>query len=346
MGKHSKRQVGIGRNQAVALTAVGAVFATLPLPVANADEVDDLIAQIDAISHEASAKMEQIKGLEDEIAAAETRIGELNAEAEIARGEADRATGLREGFQQNVNGIAQSRYRNTLSELLLNTLDSGSPQAAIDRAVYLESLSRNAERTIVDLNAASRSADARSNEVGRAVGEAVVKREELDAKRNKLVREREELDEQVRVIEARVDGLSAEGRERWIEKDGAPIDVSTVELPAAAGSGVVGSAMSQVGKPYGWGATGPDAFDCSGLMVWSFAQHGKSIPRTSQAQLAGGTAVPMSQLQPGDIIGYYPGTTHVGMYIGDGKIVHASDYGIPVQVVAYDSMPISGAVRY
>ena len=255
MGKHSKRQVGIGRNQAVALTAVGAVFATLPLPVANADEVDDLIAQIDAISHEASAKMEQIKGLEDEIAAAETRIGELNAEAEVARGEADRATGLREGFQQNVNGIAQSRYRNTLSELLLNTLDSGSPQAAIDRAVYLESLSRNAERTIVDLNAASRSADARSNEVGRAVGEAVVKREELDAKRNKLVREREELDEQVRVIEARVDGLSAEGRERWIEKDGAPIDVSTVELPAAAGSGVVGSAMSQVGKPYGWGAT-------------------------------------------------------------------------------------------
>ena len=328
MGKHSKRQAGIGRNQAVALTAVGAVFASLPLPVANADEVDDLIAQIDAISHEAAAKVEQIKGLEDEIAAAEARIGELNVEAEVARGEADRATGLREGFQQNVNGIAQSRYRNTLSELLLNTLESGSPQAAIDRAAYLESLSRNAERTIGDLNAASRDADARSNEVGRAVGE------------------REELDEKVRVIEARVDGLSAEGRERWIEKDGAPIDVSTVELPAAAGSGVVGSAMSQVGKPYGWGATGPDAFDCSGLMVWSYAQHGKSIPRTSQAQLAGGTPVPMSQLQPGDIIGYYPGTTHVGMYIGDGKIVHASDYGIPVQVVAYDSMPISGAVRY
>ena len=73
---------------------------------------------------------------------------------------------------------------------------------------------------------------------------------------------------------------------------------------------------------------------------------GKTIPRTSQAQLAGGQSVTRDQLQPGDIVAYYPGATHVGMYIGDGQLVHASDYGIPVQVVPVDSMPMVGASRY
>ncbi|MDN6619454.1 MAG: C40 family peptidase, partial [Corynebacterium variabile] len=87
-------------------------------------------------------------------------------------------------------------------------------------------------------------------------------------------------------------------------------------------------------------------FDCSGLMYWASQQLGKSIPRTSQAQVSGGTPVSRDELQPGDIVGYYSGVTHVGMYIGDGKIVHASDYGIPVQVVSVDSMPFAGASRY
>ena len=56
--------------------------------------------------------------------------------------------------------------------------------------------------------------------------------------------------------------------------------------------------------------------------------------------------MPLSEVQPGDIIGYYPGVTHVGMYVGNGQVVHASDYGIPVQVVPMNSMPVQGAVRY
>src|SRR5699024_2357294 len=136
-----------------------------------------------------------------------------------------------------------------------------------------------------------------------------------------------------------------------------PIDVDVDEfldkLKKSAGSaakgnyaGAVAAAMSKLGSPYSWGAAGPDAFDCSGLMVWAYQQIGKSIPRTSQAQLSGGQSVSTSDLQPGDIVAYYPGATHVGMYIGDGQLVHASDYGIPVPVVPVDSMPIVGAVRY
>ena len=153
-----------------------------------------------------------------------------------------------------------------------------------------------------------------------------------------------------------VDGLSPEDRRRWVDRNG-PIDVDVEQflgdLKKKVGSdgpvnatGVVAAAMSKLGSPYSWGATGPSAFDCSGLMFWAYQQEGKSIPRTSSAQIAGGQSVSVNDLQPGDIVGYYPGVTHVGMYIGDGKIVHASDYGIPVQVVPVDSMPIQGAARY
>ncbi|KAB3521072.1 hypothetical protein GC425_06200 [Corynebacterium sp. zg254] len=153
-----------------------------------------------------------------------------------------------------------------------------------------------------------------------------------------------------------VDNLSPADRERWVAQNG-PIDVNVDEFlsrlkaggsPAASAyaQGVVGAALSKLGSPYSWGAAGPDAFDCSGLMYWSYQQQGKTIPRTSQAQLNGGQSVSRDSIQPGDIVAYYPGATHVGMYIGDGKIVHASDYGIPVQVVPLDSMPIVGISRY
>ena len=82
--------------------------------------------------------------------------------------------------------------------------------------------------------------------------------------------------------------------------------------------------MSKQGAPYVWGATGPSSFDCSGLTSWAYNQVGKSIPRTSGAQASGGTPVSLNALQPGDIISYYSGASHVAIYIGDGKHIHSS----------------------
>lgn len=122
---------------------------------------------------------------------------------------------------------------------------------------------------------------------------------------------------------------------------------SSVEIPlSATGNAVVDAAMTRIGSPYVWGATGPNAFDCSGLVSWAFQQAGKSVPRTSQAQIAGGMAVPIDQLQPGDIVGYYSGVSHVAIYIGNGQVVHASTYGVPLGVADLYHAPISGAARY
>lgn len=110
---------------------------------------------------------------------------------------------------------------------------------------------------------------------------------------------------------------------------------------------VVAAARSRIGYPYAWGATGPDRFDCSGLVVWSFARAGIAVPRTSQAQAAGGTAVARDELEPGDVIAYYRDASHVGLYVGGGQVIHASTAGRPVAEVPIDAAgPFRNARRY
>ena len=303
-----------------------------------------MITDLESLSQEANGKNEEIKTTEDEIAAAEARLNDLRGRVDETQRELVSADAAREQERKNFDEIAASQNRTSRSDMIITSLGAENPQMLIDRAAYLGSISRNTDRAMAELKRANDEAAARANAANIAVAETEFQRNQLDSKRSKLEQERGELDEKVRQLQSKVDGLSPEQRARW-ENKGRPIAAPLADL-SSAGAGVVGAALAQLGKPYGWGASGPDQFDCSGLMLWAYAQNGKSIPRTSQAQLAGGTPVPLSALQPGDIIGYYPGTTHVGMYIGNGQVVHASDYGIPVQVVPFDSMPIQGAVRY
>ncbi|WP_280233750.1 C40 family peptidase [Nocardia cyriacigeorgica] len=132
--------------------------------------------------------------------------------------------------------------------------------------------------------------------------------------------------------------------------------VPGIQIPAPAplpftaptktlGQSALDAAMSKVGSPYVYGAAGPNAFDCSGLVQWSYRQAGRDVPRTSGAQLSSGSPVSMDQLQPGDVVSFYGGG-HSGLYAGDGNVVHASTAGTPVQVAPISSMPVAGAVRF
>ena len=95
-----------------------------------------------------------------------------------------------------------------------------------------------------------------------------------------------------------------------------------------------------------WGGSGPNQFDCSGLVMWAFQQAGISLPHSSQALAQGGQAVDMSQMQPGDVVTYYSDASHAAIYIGDGMMVHASTYGTPVQVAPVNNAPIHNVRRY
>ena len=123
-----------------------------------------------------------------------------------------------------------------------------------------------------------------------------------------------------------------------------PGDMAPGGSPEAAT--VIQAALSRIGSPYSWGASGPNAFDCSGLVMWSFQQAGVSLPHSSQALASGGQPVSMDQIQPGDLVTYYSDASHVAIYIGDGMMVHASTFGTPVRVAPVDNAPIYNVRRY
>ncbi len=115
--------------------------------------------------------------------------------------------------------------------------------------------------------------------------------------------------------------------------------------PAAARASAVQKALGKVGARYRHGAAGPDAFDCSGLVTWAYRSSGRSLPRSSRAMSGVGTPVARSELQPGDLVFFYKPVSHVGIYVGNGKIVHASSRKSPVKVSDMGRMPFTTARR-
>jgi len=135
---------------------------------------------------------------------------------------------------------------------------------------------------------------------------------------------------------------SAPSRSGATSRPSAPVPNVPASGRAAA---AVSYAMAQVGKAYVYGAAGPSAFDCSGLTMMAWQAAGVSLPHSSSAQQGYGTPVSESQLQPGDLVFYYSPVSHVGMYIGGGKIVNAENPSVGVVVAPLHLMPYSGAVR-
>lgn len=113
----------------------------------------------------------------------------------------------------------------------------------------------------------------------------------------------------------------------------------------AQGKKAVEFATAQMGKPYEWGAEGPDSFDCSGMTQAAWAAAGISIPRTSQQQWAQLPRVDIEDMRPGDLIVYFDDASHIAMYVGDGAMVHAPRPGRTVTIAGAGSMPILGVVR-
>jgi cell wall-associated NlpC family hydrolase len=106
----------------------------------------------------------------------------------------------------------------------------------------------------------------------------------------------------------------------------------------------VAFAYAQLGKPYVWGATGPGSYDCSGLMMAAWAAAGVTIPRDTYSQVAGLPSVPLSALQPGDLV-FFDGDGHVAMYVGGGMIIDAPRTGLTVEKVSLSSSWYSSSVN-
>lgn len=177
-----------------------------------------------------------------------------------------------------------------------------------------------------------------------------IRHEETEDRRNQIADLEKQLADEKDTINAKLDrakdlldDLEADEREAIMSRgsERAPSEVPASGRAAAA----VQYAMAQVGDAYVWGATGPDAFDCSGFTMMAWAQAGVSLPHSSSAQYNAGVRVAKSDLQPGDLVFYYRPISHVDMYIGNGMIVGAANPSVGVRVASLDSMPYVGAIR-
>jgi cell wall-associated NlpC family hydrolase len=117
-----------------------------------------------------------------------------------------------------------------------------------------------------------------------------------------------------------------------------PVSYASI-APTPKAQAAVNAALAQVGKPYAWGAAGPSSFDCSGLTQYAYAAAGVSLPHSSGMQSRTGTPIGLWDMRPGDLLFFYSPVGHVGMYLGNGMMVHASTYGKPVSVVPASSVP-------
>jgi len=142
-----------------------------------------------------------------------------------------------------------------------------------------------------------------------------------------------------RALGARSDAMRASRSSR----DG---DFPTYDGPASGRAAVaVKTAFAQLGDPYVWGAAGPNSFDCSGLTMYSWGAAGVSLPHSSSAQYSAVQHVAISDLQPGDLVFYYSPISHVGIYIGGGRVIDAPYPGLSVHISGLYSMPLVGAGR-
>ncbi len=119
----------------------------------------------------------------------------------------------------------------------------------------------------------------------------------------------------------------------------ATAQAAPVAAPNAAAQAVVDTALAQQGKAYKWAGAGPNVFDCSGLTQFAFGAAGIGLPHSSRTQSTMGIPVARADLQPGDLIAFYSPVGHVGIYIGNGQMVHAPTAGSVVHVTSLDRMP-------
>jgi cell wall-associated NlpC family hydrolase len=120
---------------------------------------------------------------------------------------------------------------------------------------------------------------------------------------------------------------------------------TTIVAPTHAAQVAVNTAMAQRGKPYVWAAAGPNSFDCSGLVQYAYKAAGISLPHSAAMQSRMGAPVSRAALRPGDLVFFYSGPSHVGIYIGNDEVVHAPTTGDVVKVTKIAYMPFHSARR-
>ncbi|MCX4758507.1 C40 family peptidase [Kitasatospora purpeofusca] len=341
MGKRRKPSPPSRARLAVLTTAMagGVVLTAGP---AQAEPTPGLAAvkeEVDRLNEEAEQSIERYNGFQEKQQKLQGEAGRI--QEKVARGQ-DAMNELR----TQLGGIAADQYRNGGIDPSVQLMLDADPGAYLARA--------SAQNQVVDSQAALlRQALAEQRRLDQDRAEATATLAQLDQAAAALAGEKKAVQDKLAKAQALLNKLSAADRAKVNAQEAAATRASrsAAERPAFTGpvsgraAAVVQFAYSQLGKPYVWGATGPSGYDCSGLTGAAYRAAGVQLPRVSQSQWNAGSRIARADLQPGDLVFFYGDLHHVGLYIGDGKMIHAPRTGKNVEVLPIDTMPYVGAVR-
>lgn len=175
---------------------------------------------------------------------------------------------------------------------------------------------------------------------------AIEKKKQEEARRKAAEAERK-AEEERKQREAAARKAAQEEEQPQQEEEQPPPSTAqpTDDSYAAKAEKVIEFAKGELGKPYVWGATGPNSYDCSGFTQAAWRAAGVELPRVTYDQVNVGTKVAKSDMKPGDLIFFYDDISHVGIYVGGGQMIHASKPGDDVKYESIDYMPFHSAVR-
>jgi cell wall-associated NlpC family hydrolase len=318
-----------------AVTVAGAAtLASLALPsgIGNAAAgqpmpgLQSLVAQARALSSEISSLNEQYDGLRIQLAQAHT-------EAQVAQRTYDEDLARLGSGKLAVGQLAAQSYMNGGMVTPMALLTSSSAQTLISRASFMAELQEEngdqVSQIAEGVAAAQRARQTAQQQTTLARKLAV----QMAAKR--------------RQAQAKITVLNSAVFKKAMNVFNRTGNYPDISIPTAntIGAQALRWALTRRGDPYVWGAAGPSSFDCSGLVLWAYAKVGISLPHFTGDQWTMGVHVARSQLQPGDLVFFYPDIGHVGLYIGNGLMVDAPDFGEDVQVQPVMWNVYIGAVR-
>jgi peptidoglycan DL-endopeptidase CwlO len=280
---------------------------------ASTPSLKELVAQATQLSNEVDSLGQQYDGLQIQLAHA-------NSEVRIAKQAADRAEAAMAGGEKAVAQLTAMGYMNGGMDPTLQLLTSGNPDLFLGQASTMQQLNDEAGMRVSTLQHQQVTAQ-------RAQATA---REEI-ATADKL---QSEINSKVKTIKAKLDVLNSSAMTQAMAVFTETGSYPDVVLPEATNVGTTAlrAALTQRGKPYVWGAAGPDSYDCSGLVVWAFAQEGISLPHYTGSLWNSGMHVSRADLEPGDLVFFFADLSHVGIYVGNGLMIAAPSTGQVVQV--------------
>jgi cell wall-associated NlpC family hydrolase len=351
------------------------VFGCIVVGHVQADPADDALAKLNELSRQAEQTTEAMHSAQLDLnnKLAVQQAAEAKHVADVAAVES--AKSQLATFQGSVDKLAAAQYMGGRTDGLDAMLTATSPQGLIDQLAVQRVMASEMSAQMKSYRDIGQQAALAEQASAKSAADAKTAAEQAAAVRADLQSKQSKLQVQIAVVKSQYQVLTPAQRDAMAAlppiptpppPDAAPpadpgilaappegIPPGDVAPPGATPEGgapeaatVIQAALSRIGSPYSWGASGPSQFDCSGLVMWSFQQAGISLPHSSQALAQGGQPVSRDQMQPGDLVTYYSDASHVGIYIGDGMMVHASTYGTPVRVAPVDNAPIHNVRRY